>query len=116
MPDPIDARDVKSLRLVSRYRDRLREILKLAEIETPSSQQQARRHVAALVDELTRDIVRFYDQGTPDSLTPLQRTAVLPALKRLRDILRNSKSSRRGLRDTLLKAAECDSLFANRVS
>jgi len=116
MPDPIDPRDAKSLRLVSRYRDRLREILKLSEVETPSGQLQARRHVAALVDELTRDLIGFYDQGNPETLTPLQRTAVLPALKRLRDILRNSKSSRLELRDTLRKAAESDSLFENRAS
>jgi hypothetical protein len=115
MPDPIDPRDSKSLKLVSRYRDRLRAILELVEDESPASRLRAQRDVLALVDQLTHDIVGFFDQNGPGSLTDLQRKTVLPALKRLRDILRNSKNSRRGLRDTLLKAAESGALFENRV-
>ena len=87
----------------------------LAEHESLPSQLEARRRVAALVDELTRDIIGFYDRGGPETLTDLQRTAVLPALQRLRDILRNSKASRRALRDTLLKATEPGFLLENRI-
>ena len=116
MPDPIDSHEQKSIRLISQYRDRLIEILKLAEVDSAINQQEARRRVSTVIDELTRDIVSFYDRAAHATLTHQEGTAVLPMLKRLRDILRNSKSSRRGLRDTLLKAAETNALLEQRIS
>ena len=116
MPDPNALPDQKSYVLISHYRERLKEILNLAEVESPVQQQDARRRVSALIDELTRDIVSLYDRAARGALSRVEETAVLPGLKRLRDILRNSKSSRRGLRDTLRKAADTHELLEQRIS
>jgi len=116
MPDPTDPPEQKSFKLISQYRDRLKDILKLAELDCPVNQQEARRRVAALIDELTRDIVALYDCAASNTLSRLEESTVLPGLKRLRDILRNSKSSRRGLRDTVRKAADTNALLEQRVS
>ena len=116
MPDPIDPRDAHSTELVSQYRQRLIEILNLAELEHSPSQQEAHRRVADMIREITREIVRLYDRSGSDALTPLQSTSILPTLERLRDILRNAKTGRRALRDTLRKATESNPIFENRVS
>lgn len=116
MPDDVDPRDEKSGQLLARYRERLVGILRIAELESAGSIAIAHHAVTTLVDDLTRDIMRFYVRERQRALSPLEQSQLLPGLERLRDLLRHRREGREGLRDTLRKAAHTMPVFERRLS
>jgi len=103
-PTTVDPRDSKSRQMLARYRERLLAVQQLAEADSARSLAAAHHAVSALVDDLTRDITRFYERDGCGDLTPLERAEVLPCVARLRDILRHRRDGREQLRDTLRRA------------
>jgi len=86
------------------YRERLSEMLAWAESANPAEAGALRFAVARLVEELSSDLLHFYRKLEARELTGTDQTVVLPALERLRDVLRHWRMRSRPLRDTLHKA------------
>jgi hypothetical protein len=86
------------------YRDRLSQMLTWAESANPADAGALRLAVARLVEELSRDLLDLYRKLEDRELTGTDQTVVMPALERLRDVLRHWRMRARPLRDTLHKA------------
>ena len=86
------------------YRERLSQMLTWAENANPSEAGALRLAVARLVEELSRDLLHLYRKLEARELTGTDQTVVMPALERLRDVLRHWRMRARPLRDTLHKA------------
>ena len=105
MPASVDTRDDRARALLARYRERIAGVLRISELESPSSLAMAHHAAATLIDDLTHDIMRFYVRDRRGELTALERDEVMPCLERLRDILRHRREGPQDLRDRLRKAA-----------
>ena len=86
------------------YRERLSQMLTWAETADPAEAGALRLAVARLVEELSRDLLHLYRKLEARELTSTDQTVVMPALERLRDVLRHWRMRSRPLRDTLHKA------------
>lgn len=100
-PDP---RDVAALCLLSRYRQKISTLLDLAE-RSPESAAHLEAQAYDLAEDLNTDLLRLYSLSAAGKLATVERLTVLPALERLRDILRFRGRSHRSLRDVLQKAS-----------
>jgi len=67
---------------------------------------------ARLVDSLAADLVQLYQEESSGRLSESDRLLVLPALERMRNVLRRAQRPTRSLRDTLRNALEVASVRA----
>jgi hypothetical protein len=91
-------------RTLAIYRSRLAELLARAETAAQNGDTEIHFTVSTLVDRLSGDLMRLYDESQRGVLTQSDRATVLPALELMREILRHAWSRPRALRDTLNKA------------
>jgi hypothetical protein len=91
-------------RALANYRTRLAEILRLTDTATPAQFRALNLAVAHLVDELSHELLLLYQQREHHALTDTDRAIVMPALERVRDVLRHRQRRSRPLHDTLHKA------------
>jgi hypothetical protein len=91
-------------RTLAIYRSRLAELLTRAETAAQNGDAEIHFTVSTLVDGLSGDLMRLYDEAQRGVLTQSDRAIVLPALEFMREILRHAWSRPRALRDTLNKA------------
>jgi hypothetical protein len=91
-------------RTLAIYRSRLAELLTRAETAAQNGDAEIHFTVSTLVDRLSGDLMRLYDESQRGVLTQSDRATVLPALELMREILRHAWSRPRALRDTLNKA------------
>jgi hypothetical protein len=91
-------------RTLAIYRSRLAELLVRAETAAQNGDAEIHFTVSTLVDRLSGDLMRLYDESQRGVLTQSDRTIVLPALEFMREVLRHAWSRPRALRDTLCKA------------
>jgi hypothetical protein len=89
---------------MARYRQRIRALLDVAE-RSPEAGARLEALAYDLAEELNADLLRLYTLGAAGQLAAVERITVLPALERLRDILRFRGRSPRSLRDVLQKAS-----------
>jgi len=91
-------------RTLAIYRSRLAELLTRAETAAQNGDAEIHFTVSTLVDRLSSDLMRLYDESQRGVLTHSDRATVLPALEFMREVLRHAWSRPRALRDTLYKA------------
>jgi hypothetical protein len=86
------------------YRTRLADLL--AKDETVAQNGNAEIHfaVSALVERLSADLIRLYDDSQRGALAQSDRVTVVPTFESMREVLRHAWSRPRSLRDTLYKA------------
>jgi hypothetical protein len=99
---PIEA--TSAARSLVIYRTRLADLLARAEIVAQDESSEIHLAVSALVDRLSCDLVRLYDDLERGALAQSDRVIVLPALEFMREVLRHSYSRPRSIRDALSKA------------
>jgi hypothetical protein len=91
-------------RMLDIYRSRLAELLARAETAALNGDAEIHFTVSTLVDRLSGDLMRLYDESQRGLLTQSDRATVLPTLELMREVLRHAWSRPRALRDTLYKA------------
>jgi hypothetical protein len=91
-------------RTLAVYRTRLSDLLVRAETAAQNGEAEIHFTVSTLVDRLSGDLMRLYDDSQRGALTPSDRTYVLPALEVMREVLRHAWNRPRALRETLCKA------------
>jgi hypothetical protein len=91
-------------RILAIYRTRLTDLLARAETTAQNGDAEIHFTVSTLVDRLSSDLMRLYDDCQRGALTQSDRIAVMPALELMREVLRHAWSRPRALRDTLQKA------------
>lgn len=99
---PIEA--TSAARSLAIYRTRLAELLARAEIVAQDESAEIRLDVSALVERLSGDLIRLYDDLERGALAQSDRVNVLPELEFMREVLRRSYSRPRSIRDALSKA------------
>jgi hypothetical protein len=75
-----------------------------AEIVAQDESAEIRLDVSALVERLSGDLIRLYDDLERGALAQSDRVNVLPELEFMREVLRRSYSRPRSIRDALSKA------------
>jgi len=77
-----------------------------ARAETAAQNGSAEIHfaVSRLLERLTVDLIRLYDDSQRGLLAQTDRVTVVPTLESMREVLRHSWSHPRSLRDTLCRA------------
>lgn len=91
-------------RVLPAYRERLSELLRMAEAVAPAEPADLWRAATALVDDLNADLLTLYRRAEADGNHPGGTASVTATLERLRDILRVRSSRARPMRDTLHRA------------
>jgi hypothetical protein len=91
-------------RTLAIYRSRLAELLARAETAAQNGDAEIHFTVSTLVDRLSGDLMRLYDESQRGVLTQSDRATVLPALEFMREVLRHAWSRPRALRGTPYKA------------
>jgi hypothetical protein len=91
-------------RTLAIYRTQLADLL--AQAETAAQDGSAKTHfdVGRLVERLSADLIRLYDDSQRGALAQSDRLAVLPTLESMREVLRHAWSRPRSLLDTLYEA------------
>ncbi|MBS0376308.1 MAG: hypothetical protein JSR73_17145 [Proteobacteria bacterium] len=97
-------RRTTTTRLLADYRQRLAELLSRAEVAAPREPAELKLAVAALVEDLNRDLLRLYRLAEGGTLTREDQLIAMPALERLRDALRHRGARVAPISDTLHKA------------
>jgi hypothetical protein len=98
------AEATSAARTLATYRSRLAELLARAETDAQNDDAEIHFTVSTLVDRLSSDLMRLYDESQRGLLTQSDLATVLPALEFMREVLRHAWSRPRALRDTLYKA------------
>jgi hypothetical protein len=106
--DPVD--------LLTGYRDQLARLLASAEAAAPHEPPVLRAAVDSLVEALNADLLRLYRDTEARRRKSKEAAIVVPALERLRNILRHRDVRVRPMRDTLHKAVIGLPLLAQAVS
>jgi hypothetical protein len=101
-PTAIEA--TPAARSLAIYRARLAVLLARADVAAQNGEAEIHFTVSTLVDRLSGDLMRLYDDSQRGALSPSDRATVLPALEFMREVLRHAWSRPRALRDTLQKA------------
>jgi hypothetical protein len=86
------------------YRTRLTDLLARAETVVQNGDAEIHFTVSTLVDRLSGDLIRLYDDSLRGALTQSDRVTVLPALEIMREVLRHAWSRPCALHETLSKA------------
>ena len=90
--------------LLARYRDRLIELVALAEAAAPAEPAHLRAAVDLLVENLNEDLLKIYRATESGALKAHEAAIVVPAFERLRNVLRHRDVRLCSMRDTLHKA------------
>src|SRR5271165_3387251 len=90
-------------RALAIYRTSLADILVKAET-VPAGNAEIHFAVSALIERLSGDLIRLYDDLERGALAQSDRATVMPSLEFMREILRHTWSRPRSIRDTLSKA------------
>jgi hypothetical protein len=98
-PTAIEA--TPAARVLAMYRTRLAVLLARADIAVQNGEAEIHFTVNTLVDRLSADLMRLYDESQRGALSSSDRDTVLPALEFMREVLRHAWSRPRALRDTL---------------
>lgn len=91
-------------RTLSIYRIRLEELLARAEEGSEYEEAKVRYTLGTLIEQLSTDLMFLYYESARGGLTDGDRAIVLPALERIRDVLRRAHRRPLPLRDALHKA------------
>ena len=91
-------------RTLAIYRTRLTDLLARTETAAQNGNVEIHFAVSTLVERLSGDLIRLYDDSERGVLTQSDRVTVLPTLESMREVLRHAWSRPRALRDTLYKA------------
>ena len=103
-PPPSGAEGARATALLARYRARLAELLAAAESAAPSEPGELRAAVDHLVEALNADLLGLYRDAERGTLAAREAAILLPALEKLRNVLRHRDVRLRTIRDTLHKA------------
>jgi len=90
--------------LLARYRERLLELVALAEAAAPSEPAHLRAAVDLLVENLNDDLLKIYRATEAGALKAREAAIAVPAFERLRNVLRHRDVRLCSMRDTLHKA------------
>ena len=85
------------------YRTRLADLLVKTEL-APDGNVEIHLAVSALIERLSGDLIRLYDDLERGALGEGDRAIVMPSLEFMREVLRHAWSRPRSIRDTLFKA------------
>jgi hypothetical protein len=96
--------DPTAVRLLPLYRRRLNELLRAADEAAPGEPAALCVAIGRVVADLNADLVGLYRRSEAGVLRRFDQGIVLPALERLRDVLRRRSMQIRPIRDTLRKA------------
>jgi hypothetical protein len=91
-------------RTLAIYRARLADLLASAETVAQNGNAEIHFAVSTLVERLSGDLIRLYDDLERGALGQSDRVTVVPTLECMREVLRHAWSRPRSLRDTLYKA------------
>lgn len=91
-------------RTLSIYRTRLEDLLAKVEDGWGHDDPKARFTLGTLIEQLSTDLMFLYYESARGSLTEDDRAIVVPALERIRDVLRRAHRRPLPLRDALHKA------------
>ncbi|MGA2779233.1 MAG: hypothetical protein ABSF94_16870 [Steroidobacteraceae bacterium] len=91
-------------RLLSLYRIRLEELLTRLEVGSRDQESNIRFVLGTIIEQLGTDLMSLYHESARGSLIHSDQTIVLPALERMRDVLRRAHRRPVPLRDALHKA------------
>jgi len=100
-------------RALASYRARLAVLLTSIERATAPEVRTLDHAVAKLVDELSVDLLRLYQKQEHHLLIETDRAVVIPALERLRDVLRHRHRRSRPFGDTVKKAIDAGAVGAS---
>jgi hypothetical protein len=90
--------------LLTGYRTRLAALVAAAEAAAPAEPGELRAAVDQLVEELNADLLTLYRAAERGALKARDATILVPALERLRNVLRHRDVRLCSMRDTLHKA------------
>ena len=93
-----------AVRLLPLYRRRLIELLRAAEEAAPIEPAALCVAIGKVVADLNADLLGLYRRSEGGFLRRSDQGIVMPALERLRDVLRRHSMQIRPIRDTLRKA------------
>jgi hypothetical protein len=96
--------ETRATKTLSLYRSLLTNLLARAEACDDHDEAAIGLAFARLVDSLGDDLVQLYQEEAAGLLSESDRTIVLPALERMRNVLRRAHRRTLSLRDTLHKA------------
>lgn len=91
-------------RMLVEYRAALADLLARSESAGRKMEAEISHAVGTLLWQLSIDLIELYKESARGALARSDTTTVLPALERIRDVLRNARRYPRPLRDTLHKA------------
>ena len=97
------AESTLAVRTLEIYRTRLADLLVRTESVGQNGDVEIHLAVDALVDQLSVDLIRLYDDLARGALAQSDRVSSLPTLERMREVLRHRWSRPRPLHDTLRK-------------
>jgi len=99
---PIEA--TPAARTLAIHRARLADLLAKAETAAQNGIAEIHFAVSTLIERLSGDLIRLYDDLERGALAHSDRVTVVPTLECMREVLRHAWSRPRSLRDTLYKA------------
>jgi hypothetical protein len=99
---PIEA--TPAARTLAIHRARLADLLAKAETAAQNGNAEIHFAVSTLIERLSGDLIRLYDDLERGALAHSDRVTVVPTLECMREVLRHAWSRPRSLRDTLYKA------------
>jgi hypothetical protein len=91
-------------RILAIYQARLADLLAKAETGAHNGSAEIHFAVRTLVERLSVDLIRLYDDSHRGVLAQSDRVTVVPTLEGMREVLRHAWSHPHLLRDTLYKA------------
>jgi hypothetical protein len=91
-------------RLLLSYRTQLADLLTRAEAAGRNAESEINHAVGTLLWQLSIDLIELYQEAARGALTHSDTVTVVPALERMRDVLRSARRHPRPLRDILHKA------------
>lgn len=91
-------------RTLAIYQTQLAELLARAERAAQTGDSEIHFAVNTLVERLSGDLIRLYDDSQRGALTHSDLATVVPTLESMREVLRHAWSRPRALRETLCKA------------
>jgi len=91
-------------RTLSLYRARLKDLLDQVDNSDGHGEANIRFSLGTLIEQLSTELMLLYYESTRGGLVHSDQTIVLPALERMRDVLRRAHRRPLPLRDALHKA------------
>jgi hypothetical protein len=91
-------------RTLSLYRARLKDLLDQVDNSDGREETNIRFSLGTLIEQLSTELMLLYHESARGGLVHSDQTIVLPALERMRDILRRAHRRPLPLRDALHKA------------